>query len=151
MYKHVLIAAAMTASAATAFADVPPPPPTEVYTAPAAQVCNPTTLQVYFRNGETSLTKAARRAINSAAERLEGCAIADVSLTALTSDGRSMPETFDLAANRLATVSTVLEDKGLSAENVSKSIDTDIEEPAVNRPMTRRVQVQLAAYRPDIG
>lgn len=151
MYKHVLIAAAMTASAATAFADVPPPPPTEKYTPPAEQVCNPTTVQIYFGTGETVLSKSARRVIEAAASNLDGCAIADVRLTALSSDGRSMPETFDLAENRLATVSSVLSDKGLTADSVSKSIDTDVEEPAVNRPMTRRVEVQLAAYRPDIG
>ncbi len=150
MYKTLLTAAAVVTAMAPAMADSLPPPTTS-YIAPVAHVCNPTTLQVYFQNGETVLSESARRAISSTANTLNGCALASVKLVSLSADGRTMPETTALAAGRLDIVSSALTDHGLVADDTLSSIDTDFDESVVSRPMARRVDVQFAAYRPEIG
>ena len=151
MYKTLLTAAIVATTLTPAMADGLSPPPTARYDAPKAQTCNPTTLQVYFQNGVTVLSDSARRAIASTADTLDGCALASVDLVSMSADGRTMPETTTLAAGRLATVSTALTDHGLVADDTSTSVDTDFEEAVTSRPMARRVEVRLAAYRPEIG
>ncbi len=152
MYKALLTAAtaALASAIAPAMADGPPPPAATYITA-TVHACNPTTLQVYFQNGETVLSASARRAISSTADTLDGCALASVKLVSLSADGRTMPETTALAAGRLDIVSSALRDHGLVADDTLSSIDTDFDEAAVSRPMARRVEVQFAAYRPEIG
>ena len=151
MYKTMLAAAASIAVLAPAMADGLPPPPTETYVAPVAQVCNPTTLQVYFPNGEAALSDFARNSIAKTSAMLAGCALASVEMVSLSADGRTMAETTALANQRIDMVLAELRDQGLTADATTTRIDTDHSETVVNRPMARRVEITLAAYRPDIA
>lgn len=151
MYKTILTAAALTSIAAPAFADRYPAPPTEVYVAPEVKTCEPTSVRVYFGNGETVLSKSARRVIEAAASDLEGCSVSAMKMSAVTADGRTAPETETLAASRLAMVASAMTDENLKAEDITARIDTKSATQAQNRMMARRVDVDLAVYRPEIG
>ena len=151
MYKTALTTIAALATASTAFAGTLIPPPTEVYVEPVRLECEATTVQIYFENGGTLLTAPARRIIAATKSQLSGCAIADVDITAIAADGRTMPETTSLASERIATVLSALTDEGLVADDMTASIDTDMAESQIGRAMARRVDVTLAAYNPKIG
>lgn len=153
MIKAILTAGLVTASLASAQAgqNVPPAPPTEVYTAPAVTVCNPVSVQVYFRNGEAALSDFALSTLSETRKGLTGCEIARVDLVSLTADGRTDDENITLASERASLVLSALSDEGLIAETISTELDVDADEAVIGRAMARRVDVTLAAYRPDIG
>lgn len=152
MYKKVITSAVFLACAGAAFADGHlPPPPTTVYVPPQVQTCNPTTLQVYFKSGESVLTQSARRSIEELSETLDGCALAGVTMVSFAADGRSVPESETLAESRLFAVSTALADRGLAAADTEAEITARERSAERNRPLERRVEVTLAAYRPEIG
>lgn len=152
MFKTALITATMMLASAPALADgMYPAPPTEPYTAPQVQACNPLSLNVYFQTGESMLSEASLRTIAAASDRLAGCAFADVELVSVAADGRSLPEAAELANARIDMVSAALRDKGVSTANLTTEIDAAPGAPASNRLMARRVEITLAAYRPQIG
>lgn len=153
MYKTFLISAAFIAASATAFADTAASSPSDTErTASNAQICNPLNFSVYFKTGEAVLTDHARKALEATAESLEGCAIAKVDMTPVSEDGRSESETETLSENRLALVTSALNDQGLLADMVSvRQVEPATYHAPTRTPLARRVDVQLAAYRPDIG
>jgi len=151
MYKTMLAATIAVVALAPAMADGLAPPPTEVYTAPIVQTCNPTILQVYFQNGEAVLSQQARASIETTADILSGCALASVSMVSRSSDGRDADEAATIASNRIDMVLSALSDQGLTADQTVTRIDAVTDQIALNRPMARRVEVTLAAYRPQIG
>lgn len=151
MFKSILMSAAFIGLVAPAVASPLPAPPTKAYTAPAAETCAPTTIRVYFQNGEAMLSSHARDVIAAAHDKLAECSILSVDMVALSADGRTMDEVNELAGERLTIVTEALQHKGLLTQPASVRIDTDFAEEVVGRPMARRVEVTLAAYNPAIG
>ncbi|MDJ0922559.1 MAG: hypothetical protein QNI84_15630 [Henriciella sp.] len=153
MFKTIFTASACALCFATAQAgqNIPPPPPTEVYIAPAVTVCDPVSVQIYFRNGEVVLSEFSRTTLSATRERLDGCKIASVSLVSETADGRTAKENASLADARAQLVLSALDDKGLMADEISTELNIRSDKATARRPIARRVDVTLAAYRPDIG
>lgn len=152
MFKTAVISASILLAGAPAMADgLYPAPPTKIYQAAEVQACNPLSLNVYFQTGESVLSEASLRTIAAASESLAGCAFADVELVSVAADGRSEPEAAELASARIDMVSAALRDGGVSTDNLRAEIDTPANAPTENRIMARRVEITLAAYRPQIG
>lgn len=139
-------AAVMAANAAPFAA-----PPTEVYMPAERTACSDTVLQIYFANGDVSLSEQSRKVISQAKSELSECAIGNIVFTAITSDARTQDELLDLSTERMAIVSGALANEGLPVSLASMNIDTDVSETAIHRPMTRRVQVHVTAWSPDIS
>jgi len=151
MFKSILMSAAFIGLVAPAVASPLPAPPTKAYTAPAAETCTPTTIRVYFRNGEAMLSSHARDVIAATQDKLASCSILSIDMVALSADGRTMDEVTELASDRLTIVAEALKNEGLLTRPASARIDTDFSEEVVGRPMARQVEVTLAAYNPAIG
>jgi hypothetical protein len=128
-----------------------PAPPTEVYTPAERIACTDTVLQIYFANGDVSLSEQSRKVISQARADLSECTIGDISFTAITSDARTQDELLDLSTERMAIVSGAMAGAGIPVSLASMQIDTGVAETATRRPMTRRVQVHLTAWAPDIS
>ena len=92
MMKSIVTATALGVSAMTAAAEVPPAPPTEAYTAPDTQVCEPMTISIYFQNGEAVLSSYAQSVLEDVRARLADCLISDVEMVAQVGDARSAEE-----------------------------------------------------------
>lgn len=151
MKKLLASAVLTTALAAPAFADVLPPPPTEVYTPQAQTLCTPFNLNVYFQPGESVLNQHSLNTLQAATERVQGCAISSLSLISLAADATNRAPQEDLAAERLNLVHTALISQGISAEETSKDITALPVRFETEPPMARRVEITVAAYRPEIG
>lgn len=149
MHKPMILMGLMSALGAPALAEIPPAPPTEVYEAPKAQNCEPVTIRVYFQNGEALLSSHARSVVEETQARLENCAILDVTMVALSADGRTLDEMNDIGAERLAIVAEALRDEGLLPASASGRIETEIVDS--NTVLDRRVDITLAAYDRNIG
>jgi hypothetical protein len=151
MIKTLTTIAIATSLTTAANAAPLPAPPTEVYTPPVQSSCVDTTVQVYFENGASALTNHARSVISQAQQNLSGCALGDVEMIAITSDARTQDELVELSSERIAMVSGALASEGVPIAYAKTAIDTDIEEASTLRPMTRRVEVRLTAWAPEIG
>ena len=125
-------------------------PPTEPYTAPAAEHCSPFTMQVYFQNGEALLSEQAQRVINASASGIEGCSIArlDISAAAKDTNGYSAA---NLAEERIAIVETALAARGVTTENVETAVHTPNSLQSISDIAARRVEVRVAAYRSEVS
>ncbi len=151
MYKNFAGALAAIAMATPAFADNLPPPPTEVYTPSTAQSCTPFKMQVYFQSGETVLSQHALNTISATRDQVSECAIAELKLVSLAADDEANSKTAELATERLTLVRAALKAEGMESEDVSAEIVVTPATYKTNQPMARRVEVMVAAYRPEIG
>lgn len=151
MKKTLTTIMASIAITSVAYAAPYPAPPTEVYTPIERAECDDTVMQIYFANGDVSLSEQSRQVISQTRASLSECAIGDIAFTAITSDARTQDELFDLSTERIAIVSGAMANEGLPVSLASMNIDTDISETAIRRPMTRRVQVHVTAWSPDIS
>lgn len=151
MIKTLTTIAATISFVAAANAAPRPAPPVEAYTPPAQNSCADTKVQIYFENGGSALTPQARRIIAQTRETLSECRLGDVEMIAMTSDARTPDELVQLSSERLAMVTDALAQEGVSIANAKSTIDTDIERATMMRPMTRRVEVRLTAWAPEIG
>ncbi len=151
MYKTILATIGLSLGISPAFADGYSAPPTAVYTQSQDPICNPMTVQVYFQNGQTLLSDSARRTIESASTSLNGCALASISIVSFARDGRTNTEVISLATGRIENVQAALVDQGLVRTDLSTSISPNTGSSSAYQPTSRRIEVTLAAYRPDIG
>lgn len=151
MFKSILMSAAIIGLTAPALAAPLPAPPSEAYVEPTQNTCMPVTIRVYFQNGEAMLSSHARDVVDETRTRLEGCAILNVDMVAVSADARTYHETSELSQERLAIVSAVLEEEGLLTRPAQTEIRTEFANTPIRKPMSRRVDVTLAAYNPSIG
>ena len=151
MYKILTSATVMMAIYGAASADPLPPPPSEIYTAPAVSDCSAEILNVYFPAGTSALTPASRAILEAAQQRLHGCILGPVSLTASAADARSDAEAETLVAARLETVSAALQNYQLDGMRVSSGSLAETAAQSVWTPMDRKVEIRVAAWAPEIG
>ncbi|MEM9937702.1 MAG: hypothetical protein AAF768_02545 [Pseudomonadota bacterium] len=153
MIRTLMTAAISAACLSTAHAgqNVPPAPPTEAYTATSVTVCNPVSLQIYFQNGESVLSEFSRSTLSATREGLSGCSIARVDLVAVTGDGRTTDEKAALASARSELVLNALAEEGLTSDTISTAYEMTPKAELIGHPAVRRVDITLAAYRPEIG
>jgi len=150
MIKTLTTAAIISAHAAAALAQPLPAPPTEKYSAPAAQLCETQTLQVYFPAGMTELTAAAEAMLAEAKTHLEGCAIGPAALHAVAGDAASNDDASELAQARIVSVTSALNAHQLSHGNIAQNIQS-VAPAQYTAPSDRRVEIQLSAWSPEIG
>ena len=149
MMKSIMTATALGVSAMTAAAEVPPAPPTEAYTAPDTQVCEPMTISIYFQNGEAVLSSYAQSVLEDVRARLADCLISDVEMVALVGDARSAEEEQTIGQNRLAIVVSTMRDEGILPNSACALIDEN--RPELSFVMARRVDITQAAHDRLIG
>ena len=125
------------------------------YTAPATKACDTASFVLYFQNAEALLSDQARAVILAARDRLDGCAISQVSMIAASDDARSQTERVTLASDRISMVLDALRNSDLTAEAISARIEQGptpvFAQAQTMRPMARRVAVTLTAYNPELG
>lgn len=151
MFKHVIISALTASATLAAQGEVLPPPPTQAHTAPTATPCAPVTLNIYFPNGESTLTPQAQRVLKETEVQLSHCVITDVALRAQTDDARDVEEAQSLGQERLIMVTNTLRQYGLSGNGFAAGVadtSTTTNSPAA---LNRRIEITLAAYNPAIS
>ena len=150
MIKTLTTAALLTASAVSAMAEPRPAPPTVKYNAPASQVCETQTLQVYFPAGTSALTPAAMTMLAEAKSTLEGCMIGPAALQAVAADAATMGDAGDLAEARIDSVTSALDQYELSQGPIAQNVQT-VAPARYTAPKDRRVEIRLSAWTPEIG
>ncbi|MEL8055477.1 MAG: hypothetical protein AAGK66_04935 [Pseudomonadota bacterium] len=149
MMKSIMTATALGVSAMTAAAEVPQAPPTEIYTAPDMQICEPMTISIYFQSGEVVLSSYAQSALKDARARLANCQISDVEMVAQVGDARNAKEEQAIGQDRLAIVAATMRDEGILPNSASARIEEN--RPDQTFVMARRVDITLAAHDRNIG
>jgi len=151
MFKTLTSATMMIAAASVASAAPFPAPPTTSYTPPAANTCGSESLQVYFPAGTSAMTPASHAILQAAQERLSGCVVGPISLNASAADARSEAEAKSLTAARIETVTNALSSYELSGMHMSTQPDTNDPAHTIWTPMDRKVEIQVAAWAPEIS
>lgn len=151
MFKTLTSAATIITAASVAHAAPLPAPPTASYSPPAATSCHSETLHVYFPAGTSALTPASRALLQDAQARLDGCILGQVSLNASAADARSEAEARSLTAARIETVESALMDYDLSGMHISAAPDATDPTHTLWTPMDRKVEIQVAAWAPEIS
>lgn len=149
MMKSIMTATALGVSAMTAAAEVPPAPPTEAYTAPDTQVCEPMTISIYFQNGEAVLSSYAQSVLEDVRARLADCQISDVEMVAQVGDARNAEEEQAIGQDRLAIVASTMRDEGILPNLASARIEENTSDQSF--VMARRVDITLGAHDRNIG
>ena len=151
MLKPIILTATVLATALVAQAHPLPAPPTKAYVAPASDACADQTLNIYFPAGEALMTPHAFSVIEATSEALKGCSVGIAHFEVTSSDARDQASLMKLSERRLAIVANALTSEGVTPFETYMRVETDIDEEAVQRPMTRRVQVHLTAWNAAIG
>ena len=124
--KTLFAAVTVTAMSAPAFAQTSAPD--------TSPVCAPISATVYFAEGDTSLSNAAKLALQAEATDIGGCTITEVAATAISTDGDST-----LSQARSAAVLAELANLGVTTTDAATSIGAAPE----GRFLSTNRQVQL--------
>ena len=149
--KTALFAAAGLGLAAAAGlpskSDTLPAPPTQPAYVAHKPSCDDTKLSIYFPAHESMLSSYAIRALNATGDSLSGCAVTNIDVSVVSSDGAQAADRSRLSQQRASAVLEALADQGISAPRVEtnylpvKAVAED--GPALVEPMAGRVDVSL--------
>jgi len=150
MSKNLITALCFAATVGVANAQPMPAPPTTKYTAVNTPTCDSQTLNVYFQSGGSHLSTASKALLAEAKTRLAHCMLGPASLQAIAADAASQESAVVLAQARLSSVSAALNEYHLSTGGVEE--DIALTTPAkYSAPNTRKVEIRLTAWAPEIG
>ncbi len=131
-----------------AMSDAPKAPPQQPVAVPYEKACEDMEFTVYFSSQETVLSSYSMRALNTAGDRLAGCAISDIEATVISADATTSGPGARLSEARAALVLDALTARGIRARDVRTDFVPASEahiSDAMAMPMARRVDLKVKA------